>query len=147
MRRGGVIAVLLCALALGGCGSSSLSTTQLSRDASRICTTANQHTDRIPAPTSSAGSARFLAQGAAALSPELTGLRALRPPSDLAPVYATAIGASARELSALRVTARQLTGGDDPVSAIRTLQRRLAPLESRGDDAWRTLKISACLNR
>jgi hypothetical protein len=146
MRRGAVIATL-AALALGGCGSSSLSNTQLSRDASRICATANRHTDRIPTPTSTADSATFLARGAAALGPELKGLRALRPPSDLAPVYATALSASAAELSALRATARQLKRGDDPVSAIQTLQRRLAPIESRGDDAWHTLGISACLSR
>jgi hypothetical protein len=137
----------LAALALGGCGSSSLSNTQLSRDASRICAAANRHTDRIPTPTSTADSATFLARGAAALGPELKGLRALRPPSDLAPVYATALSGSAAELSALRATARQLKRGDDPVSAIRTLQRRLTPMESRADDAWHTLKISACVSR
>jgi hypothetical protein len=137
----------LAALVLGGCGSSSLSNTQLSQDASRICATANRRTARIPTPTATAGGAAFLARGAAALGPELTGLRALRAPSDLAPVYATALSASAAELSALRATARQLKRGDDPVSAIRTLQRRLAPIESRGDDAWQTLKISACLSR
>jgi hypothetical protein len=137
----------LAALALGGCGSSSLSNTQLSRDASRICAAADRHTDRIPTPTSTADSATFLARGAAALGPELKGLRALRPPSDLAPVYATALSGSAAELSALRATARQLKRGDDPVSAIRTLQRRLTPMESRADDAWHTLKISACVSR
>jgi hypothetical protein len=146
VRRGAAIATL-AALVLGGCGSSSLSNTQLSRDASRICTTANRRTDHISAPTSTAASATFLARGAAALGPELKGLRALRPPSHLAPVYATALSASAAELSALRATVRQLDRGDDPVTAIRTLQRQLAPIESRADDAWQTLKISACLSR
>jgi hypothetical protein len=146
MRRCAVIATL-AGLALGGCGSGSLSNTQLSQDASRICATANRHTNRIPTPTSTADSATFLARGAAALGPELKGLRALQPPSDLAPVYATALSASAAELGALRATARQLKRGDDPVSAFGTLQRRLAPIETRGDHAWQTLKISACLSR
>jgi len=44
-------------------------------------------------------------------------------------------------------TARFLRRGADPVSAVKTLQRRLAPTESAEDAAWHTLDIPACAVR
>jgi len=142
-----IVLASLAVLALCGCGSSSLSSTQLRQDATRICATASRRTDRIATPTSPAQSGQFLAQGAAALEPQLKALTALRPPSDAARVYATALRADSAELSALRATARQLDVGDDPVSAISSLQRRLGPIESRANAAWHSLAIPACVNR
>jgi len=146
MRRGAVLASL-AALALCGCGRSSLSSAQLRQDATRICATARRQTDRIATPTSPAQSAQFLAQGAAALRPELKALAALRPPSDLARVYAAALSASSAELIALSATARHVDVGDDPVSAISSLAHRLGPMESRANAAWHSLAIPACVNR
>jgi hypothetical protein len=146
MRRDAVLATVV-GLALCGCGSSSLSKTQLHDQATRICTTADRRTNRIPTPSSPAGGATFLAQGAAALTPELKGLEVLRPPRDVAHVYSTALRASSAELSALRATLAQLDRGGDPVSSIRALQHKLAPMEARANGAWQTLAISACVNR
>jgi hypothetical protein len=142
-----VVVASLAVLALCGCGSSSLSSAQLRRDATRICATAARQTDRIATPTSPAQSAQFLAQGAAALGPEVKALVALRPPSDLARVYATALSAASAELRALNAADRELNRGDDPVTAITSLQHRLGPMESRANAAWHSLAIPACVNR
>ena len=55
--------------------------------------------------------------------------------------------ATADELGALRATLRQLEAGGDPVSLIKALQRRLAPLESEANGAWQALEIPGCINR
>jgi hypothetical protein len=142
-----VILALAAALAVGGCGSSSLSDSALRSQAARVCATASAQAGEIPAPKSVAAGTVFLARGIAALSPELTQLRALRPPSDLAQEYDVSLSAFSAELTALRSTVGRLRSGADPVSAIRGLQRRLRPLESTEDGAWRTLEIPACVER
>jgi hypothetical protein len=141
----GPIAAL--ALALGGCGSSSLSTPQLRSAATRICAAATRRIDRIPTPTSPTGGTLFLKQGVAALTPELTALRRLSPPTDAARVYSTALTATSKELDALRTTLHELEAGGDPVTLIKTLQHLLTPLESQANSAWETLQIPGCISR
>ena len=137
----------VAALALCGCGATSLSANQLRSQAARLCTATTRQINRIPTPTSPAGGAQFLRIGLAALTPELQALRTLRPPGDLAHDYSTALTTTARELAALHSTLRVLEGGGDPVILIKALQRRLRPLEARANGAWRALKIDACVNR
>lgn len=144
--RGACLA-LLTLLAVYGCGGSSLSSSELRDQAGAICAAAQTHTDRVPAPGSPAGAAAFIRQGTGLLSAELARLQALRPAGDLAGAYRVSLLAFSRELHALRHTARVLARGSDPVIAIKTLQRRLAPIQSEEDHAWRTLGISACVNR
>jgi hypothetical protein len=138
---------LLVALAVGACGSSSLSDTQLRTTAGRICTTADRRTERISTPARPAGATAYLSRGLAALTPEVTQLQALHPSSDLAGDYRTALHAAAAELAALRSAVKGLKARDDPVVEIKTLQHRLAPLEARADDAWRSADVDACVSR
>jgi hypothetical protein len=139
--------VATVAVALAGCGSSSLSASQLRARAAVICDRAHVKTDAIATPALPSQGERFLTFGAAALAPELTALRRLRPLDDLAGDYRRALDATAGELGALRFTVTGLKAGNDPVVAIKTLQQRLAPLEQTGDAAWRSLKIPACAAR
>lgn len=143
------VAVLgaVLALAAAGCGSSSLSDTQLRSSASRICTTADQRAGQIPTPSRPAAAAAYLNRGVAVLAPELTKLHGLHPSSDLAGDYRTAVDAAAAELAALRSAVKGLKAGDDPVVAIKTLQHQLAPLEARADNAWRSVDVDACVSR
>jgi hypothetical protein len=148
-RRSRIIVALsvVSALALTACGSSSLSDTQLRTSAGRICTTANRGTARVPSPTRPADAAAYLSRGVAVLAPELTQLRALHAPSDLAGDYRVAVDAAAAELAALRSAIKGLKTGGDPVVEIKTLQHRLAPLEARADNAWRSVDVDACVSR
>ncbi|MBV9838004.1 MAG: hypothetical protein JO156_07790 [Solirubrobacterales bacterium] len=148
-RRGGrsrIAAAGVAALALTACGSSSLSSEQLRGAATRLCSAASKRAALIPTPSSPAAAAGFLSQGAAALSPELAGLRALHAPGDLAQVYATAVGASSAELSAIQAAVRDLAAGGDEVITVKSLQQQLAPMESEANGAWQALQIPACLN-
>jgi len=146
MRRIAVAAAAL-ALAVAGCGSSSPSMSRLRRQATRICQQALDQSDRIMPPALPSDTAAFLRQGTDVLGAELVDLRALRAPADDADSYSAALSAASRQLSLLRGTIHDLDGGDDPVSEIKTLQRRLAPRESTEDAAWRTLDIPACISR
>jgi hypothetical protein len=137
----------MIAVLLAGCGSAGLSTRQLRRAATQICAAAGRRTARIPAPDNPSGGRVFLERGVSALTPELMGLRRLRAPQALASAYATALGALGRQLSLLRAAIQRLAHGADPVSELRALQRRLAPLEAREDAAWHAVDVPICLSR
>ena len=135
------------ALALAGCGSSPLSTSALRARAGRVCQLADAREGRIPAPTVTAQGETFLRRGIAVLRPELSQLAKLRPGRPAAALYATALRAFRRELGMVRATAQSLRRDADPVIAVRTLQRQLAPIEAQANAAWETLEIPACVTR
>jgi hypothetical protein len=134
---------LLAGVALAGCGASSLSASQLRSRAAHICTVSALEAGAIPTPTTPAEGARFVRSGIAVLRPELVKLRTLQGPDE----YRRAVAAMAGELAALRFTLKGLRAGNDPVVAIKTLQRQLAPIELRGSRAWSALGIPACASR
>jgi len=141
-----VIAPLLAVL-IAGCGSTELSDVQLRKRATEVCSTANRQADRIAtAPTPAAGIA-FLDRGIAVFKPELARLRTLKPPSDLASDYRTSVGAFSQELSDLELTVHKLRAGEDPVAAIRLLERWLEPLEATENQTWSALQVPACVDR
>ena len=108
------VAAALTALAAAACGSSSVSASQLSSQATSICARANRQIERIPTPSSAAGALAFLNSGIAALEPELAQLRQLQASGDAADVWRTAVRALSDQLSALQSTASQIKGGADP---------------------------------
>ena len=139
MRRaraagGAAVALACCALLAAGCGSSSLSSTQLRHKAARICSTAQHSSESIAAPTEPRQQTqRFLARGVAALAPAVAALHRLDPPSELGERYAAALHASDRELSrpalgARRSEGRQRSRGGDQDAAEPSWGRpRIAP--------------------
>lgn len=148
MRRWLAVAALAVLLAaLGGCGSSALSSSQLHTAATRICSGAARRTDRIAAPASPGQTQAFLKRGIASLTPELTQLRALRPPGEVSDVYRATVQDFAQQLGDLRIAMHDLGSGEDPVIALKTLQHRLAPLESDENGGWQALQLPACLAR
>jgi hypothetical protein len=137
----------LAALGLAACGSSSSSPTQLRSQATAICARANRQIGRIPTPTSATGALAFLNSGIATLRPELAQLQQLQATGDAADVWRTAVRALSDQLAALQSTASEIKGGGDPTSATKSLQQRLAPLESEANGAWQALQIPACQNQ
>ena len=143
--RTAAAAALACsALLLGGCGSSSLSDTQLRHKAGRICVTAQRSSGSIAAPTDPAKGEQFLQRGIAALAPPVAALHKLKPSSDLQDGYAAALRATDHELALLRSALRGLQAGNDPVVAIKTLQDELGPAEDAAGRAWHELDVPAC---
>ena len=134
-------------LAVAGCGATSPTIGRLRTQADRVCNRALAQDVRIAPPPAPAGTAAFLRRGIAVLRPELTGLHTLRVPRAQAGAYSVALGSLARELAILISTAHDLDRGADPLTTIKTLQHRLAPVEADDDAAWRTLGIPACANR
>ncbi len=144
MRWRATIALAI-ALGLGGCGGSSLSASQLRTGAGRMCGLAQRQTARIPTPTVPSGESAYLRRGIAALGPELSGLRELTPPGDMAGRYREALDATAAEVRALRSTLKDLKAGNDPVVAIKTLQHKLTRPEGQAQRAWQSLAVPGCL--
>jgi hypothetical protein len=144
--RTSAAAALACgALLLGGCGSSSLSNTQLRRTAGRICETAQRSSESIATPTDPAKGQPFLQRGIAALQPPVTALHRLNASSDLQDVYATALRTTDHELALLRSALRGLKAGNDPVVAMKTLQDELGPAEDAAGRAWHAVGVPACM--
>jgi hypothetical protein len=137
----------LAAVALAGCGSSSLSNSQLHSQATRLCTVAGTRTERIPTPASPAASAAYLHRGLAVLRPELAALRRLHPPSDVSDVYTNTVKSFSQKLTYLQSTAQSIDGGADPVTAMRSLQQKLGPVEQQENGGWQALELPACLSR
>ena len=131
----------LATLALASCGSSSLSAAQIRSRATKICTATAERTGKIATPASPAGGAAFLNHGIAAIDHEVAQLRALHATG----TARTAVDGTAAELAALRFTLKGLHADNDPVITIKTLERRLAPIERRTNAAWRKLEIPACV--
>lgn len=146
MKRIG--SLILLATLIGGCGASSrLSANELMRRATRVCQEAAAQTARIPSPSGPDETALYLKRGIAVMKPELEQLRALRPPGDVADVYRVSMTTFARKLEYLNAAVHDLAGGEDPIIAMRTLEKNLAPVQSQEDGAWQALQIAACANR
>jgi hypothetical protein len=136
------------AIAAGGCGGSPPpSLVTLRTQATAICSGASREIGRIATPRSDVAGEAFLRRGIAVLAPERRQLGSLTAPSEAADVYRAGVRALSGELAALRQATRALARQQDPVIAFRTLQQRLAPLESQADDAWQALQVPACTSR
>jgi hypothetical protein len=149
MRRAAPAAVAgaLVALALAGCGSTSLSDRDLRADATQLCNVSRFRTNRISPPASPAAGLRYLRKGVSVLAPELAALRRLGPSTDLAKDYDAALAEFASTVRALRGAIAGLRSGAAPVSAYQTLQRQLAPIVAQQNASWQALQIPACVNR
>lgn len=148
MRRAKLLSILVVAgVVLDGCGADSLSNSQLRTTATRICNVAVGRADAIPTPATPAAASVFITRGIDAFSPELSDLKTLQVSSASSRTYATALGALASELGAMRSALKTLNAGGDPLNTIKRLQRRLAPQESHANLAWQTLRIPACQTR
>jgi hypothetical protein len=145
MIRLAVLASVLT-LALAGCGGAS-PIVRFRAQAARVCTRATGQGALIAPPPVPAQTAAFLRRGIAVLRPELAGLRVVHSPSKQAGAYSAALTSLADELTILTSTASDLDRGADPLTTVKTLQHKLAPVEADSDAAWRTLGVPACVNR
>lgn len=132
------------ALGLSACGGTQLSSAELRNRAGRICAAADARTDAIASPGLT-GTATFLRQGLAALTPELAELERMRPRGAAATVYASALSDLRAELADLATAEHSLQHGGDPTVVFPALQSELTPLESAENRAWHALGIPGCV--
>ena len=140
-------ALALALAGCAGCGTTPLSLTQLRSSATQVCQQATKRAQRIPNPASPEAADAFLRRGIGVLRSEFAGLRALRPPNNLADTYRASLDDLSEQVRLLREADQHLAAGADPVMAVRRLQAQLAPLESRADANWRSLEIPACASQ
>ena len=141
------VPLLLLLLALGGCGSDSLSADQLRSQASTICTRTAAATDRIAVPSTADQGAAFLLQGVGRMRPALAQLRRLKPPGSMSKEYASAVALGDREVALIARNAQAIAKGDDPIDTFRQLDSELAPLANQENAYWHALLIPACVRR
>jgi hypothetical protein len=145
MRLRSVGLAVLAVAVLTGCGSVSASLRDLRRDAGAIC----QHTNRafrpLPALPAQGQTVAFLDAGMARLKTQLTKLRRLTAPHDVADVYRAALAALGQELGVLQSAVQAIHRGEDPAIAFKALKEQITPLQRQANNAWQALEISACL--
>jgi hypothetical protein len=140
-------AIVALALALAGCGTSTLSARALRSRASVVCAAAVRRSNRIPLPGSNTGGASFLERGITVFARELDALKKLAPPPLLANPYRAALGDSRQQLDALIATVHDLHSGGDPVIVIKQLDVELAAINARDRVAWRAVGVPVCANQ
>lgn len=140
------LAAAVTAVALCGCGSDTLTPRALRTRATALCAAAIRRSGRIPAPSSNAAGANFLAQGIAIFRPELDALRKLPPPHELAEAYRVALGDSTQQLDALIAAHSDLARGQDPVLVIHQLDVELSAINTRDAGAWQAVGAPTCSN-
>jgi hypothetical protein len=142
-----VVPPLLLLLALGGCGSDSLSTDQLRSQASTICTRTAAATDRIAVPNTADQGSRFLSEGVAQLRPAIAQLRQLKPPDSMSKEYQRAVALGDQEVTLIAKHRQAIAKGEDVIDTFRRLASQLTPLTNQEDAYWRALLIPACVRR
>jgi hypothetical protein len=123
MKRVAPLVAVAAAALVAGCGSSSLSASQLRSQAGQVCALAGHQAEQIKDPAALGGGVVFLRDGIAVLTPELRQLQKLTPSQASERSYATALGAFSGELHDLTTTVRGLDKGDDPVDSSITWRR------------------------
>ena len=150
MKRGGAGNGLAAAIAvtvlIAGCGSSTLSPSDLRTQASAICRTATARLNAIPSPAAPAGAVTFLNRGIAVLHPEFEQLRKLSSTGTTEVQLRTAVQAFDLKLAHLRVAVRDIDRGADPADTMHTLQGELVPIVTAENARWQALGIPACLS-
>ena len=136
---------LLAVAVLTGCGSVSASVIDLRHDAGLICRRTDRAFGPLPALPAQGHTVAFLDSGLVRLKTELTKLRLVGPPHDVADVYRAALAALGQELEVLRTAAQAINRGEDPALAFKALEQQIRPLRSQANDAWQALEIPACL--
>jgi hypothetical protein len=135
------------ALGLTACGTASPTVARLDAQASRICSRSLAQGARIAPPAVPAQTGAFLRRGITTLTGELADLRSLQVPHPQAATYRAAVDSLTQVLLILTGRVHDLDRGADPVPTVESLQRQLAPVEAKGDAAWRTLGVPACVTR
>jgi hypothetical protein len=142
-----LLACLLPALALAGCGDDSLTAQQLHDQATAICERTAAATDRIVVPSTPSQGGRFLQQGLAHLRPAVAALRALKAPKELRDRYDRAVQLAGQEAALIARHEREIAGGEDVIDTFRRLETALEPLTMQENAYWRGLEIPACVRR
>ena len=122
---------------------------RLRAQATRVCARALEQDARIaPPPVPARTARRSCAAGSRCCGTSSQACAHLRVPSKQAGAYSAAarLGRQrTRRFSLGRLD--DLDRGADPLTTVKTLQHRLAPVEADDDAAWRTLGVPACVTR
>src|ERR1700693_654533 len=136
---------LLAVAVLTGCGSVSASVIDLRHDAGAICRHTNRAFRPLPALLAQGQSVAFLSAGIARLRTQLTQLRRVTAPHDVADVYRAALAALGQELDVLDSAVQAIHRGEDPAFAFKALKEQITPIQSQANNAWQALEVPACL--
>ncbi len=131
----------------GGGGSNALSASEFRSQADAICQTSKDTIAALTAPTVASTNAQvsaFLAAGLKASDAQIAQLRALDPPSDLAPTVNQALGLLEQRQTRIRAVAGRVAAGEDFTKVIAQENAQITSLNDRADAKARELGLTVC---
>ena len=131
----------------GGDGSNALSASEFRTQADAICQTSNDTIAALTEPTAASTNAQvsaFLAAGLKASDAQIAQLRALDPPSDLAPTVDQALDLLEQRQTRIRAVADRVAAGEDFTKVITQENAQITSLNDRADAKARELGLTVC---
>jgi hypothetical protein len=131
----------------GGGGSNALSASEFRTQADAICQTSKDTIAGLTEPTAASTNAQvsaFLAAGLKASDAQIAQLRALDPPSDLAPTVDQALDLLEQRQTRIRAVADRVAAGEDFTKVITQENAQITSLNDRADAKARELGLTVC---
>lgn len=138
----------LAAAILTACGSSNsssqLSPAQYRQRASSICSTGNARLAKVQMPTSDAQIVPYLEQALAIEKPLFAKLKALAPPSSLAPGASRALADVERAIVAVEGVVSAVRRGGSASAVLASREGEITRLNNETHAAWTSIGVPAC---
>jgi hypothetical protein len=131
----------------GSDGSNALSASEFRSQADAICQTSKDTIAALTEPTAASTNAQvsaFLAAGLKASDAQMAQLRALDPPSDLAPTVDQALDLLEQRQTRIRAVAGRVAAGEDFTKVIAQENAQITSLNDRADAKARELGLTVC---
>lgn len=143
------LAVLMAgaAIAIAGCGSGgggALSADEYRDAADKICRDFEAQTDALSEPTSEESVVEFLEAGLDINREQLSELRDLEPPDDLADAHDEAMGFLDEQLSGIQEATDRIKGGENAAVVIEDLTPEIDAAQEKADEKAQELGLTDC---
>ncbi|MDH3227129.1 MAG: hypothetical protein OEM67_08600 [Thermoleophilia bacterium] len=149
-RLVGLAAVAASAAIAAGCGGGgsddggTLTADDYREAADKICRDFEAETDALTEPTSEDGVVEFLEAGLEINREQLSELRDLRPPEDLAGAHNAAMGFLNEQLSGIQEATDRIKDGESAATVIEDLTPQIDAAQEKADEKARELGLTDC---
>jgi hypothetical protein len=145
MRRGLIASVLAAAL-LAGCGGGSdrLSAKDYRAKASQICADTQRETNALGRPKRTSEFKVFLARGLKVTDRSLQRFAALKPPKDLQDEHEAIVAGERKAQDQLRSLSSKLHGDSRDIAVLREVQPQLSKIGDETNARYRAAGLTSC---
>ena len=145
MRRG-LIASLIAAALLAGCGGGSdrLSAKDYRAQAAQICADTQRETNALGRPKRTSEFKVFLARGLKVTDRSLQRFAALKPPKDLQDEHKAIVAGERKAQEQLRSLSSKLHGDSRDIAVLRQVQPQLSKIGDETNARYRAAGLTSC---